>query len=107
MEGDEILKAFSSRVKHIIRESDIAARWGGEEFAILAVNTDLERARMLAEKVRSDIEGRKFANGTGFTISIGAAQFRDGDDAASFLERADQALYRAKENGRNIVCVAE
>jgi diguanylate cyclase (GGDEF)-like protein/PAS domain S-box-containing protein len=102
-EGDGVLQALSTRLKDVIRESDIIARWGGEEFMILAVNTDLQNAQTIAEKIRADIENQQFPNVTTFTISAGVTQFKDGDDPASLIERVDQALYQAKNNGRNQV----
>ncbi|UCH10988.1 MAG: diguanylate cyclase [Fidelibacterota bacterium] len=104
-EGDGVLKAFSRRIKSIIRESDLVARWGGEEFMILAVNTDAKNAEAIAEKIRSDIETQEFLNKTQFTVSAGVAQFRITDTAESLIERVDQALYTAKNGGRNQVRV--
>jgi diguanylate cyclase (GGDEF)-like protein len=106
-EGDGVLKAFSRRIKSIIRESDLVARWGGEEFMVLAVNTDVKNAEAVAEKIRSDIEAQQFLNKTRFTVSAGVTQFRDEDTATSLIERVDEALYLAKNGGRNQVKTSE
>lgn len=105
-EGDNVLKLLGIRMKDIIRESDIIARWGGEEFMVLAVNTDMQNAQIIAEKFRTDIESQRFPNMTGFTVSAGVTQFEDGDNAASLIDRVDKALYQAKNSGRNQVRVA-
>ncbi|GAG59908.1 unnamed protein product, partial [marine sediment metagenome] len=66
-EGDNVLKMFGARMKDIIRESDIIARWGGEEFMILAVNTNLKNTQILAEKIRANIENQQLASAPKFT----------------------------------------
>jgi diguanylate cyclase len=81
-------------------------RYGGEEFAILCRNTGQNDARMLAERIRTQIESLPFSfNGTTYrqTTSVGVAVLMAGEAAASLLKRADDALYRAKQNGRNRV----
>ena len=105
-EGDRVLKMFGARMKEIIRESDIIARWGGEEFMVLAVNSDLKNAEIVAEKIRADIESQNFAGITKFTVSAGVSQFDFDDDANVLIDKADKALYHAKNNGRNQVQVA-
>ncbi|MFC1543132.1 GGDEF domain-containing protein, partial [Candidatus Neomarinimicrobiota bacterium] len=105
-EGDNVLKMFGAKMKDIIRESDIIARWGGEEFMILAVNADLKNAQIIAEKIRADIENQQIASPTEFTVSAGVTQFVDDDDASSLINRADRALYHAKNHGRNQVQAA-
>jgi diguanylate cyclase (GGDEF)-like protein/PAS domain S-box-containing protein len=105
-EGDKVLKSFGARMKDIIRESDIIARWGGEEFMVLAVNSDVKNAQIVAEKIRADIESQHFAGAAKFTVSAGVSQIEPDDDAADLIDRADKALYHAKSNGRNQVQVA-
>ena len=105
-EGDNVLKTFGVKMKNITRESDIIARWGGEEFMILAVNTDLKYAQIVAEKIRADIESQQFVNAARITVSAGVTQFGDGDDATLLIDRVDKALYQAKDNGRNQVQIA-
>ena len=107
--GDDVLRDFALRIKRSIRGIDLACRYGGEEFVIVMPETDLAVAAMVAERLRRRIASEPFAIAQGarhiaVTISIGIAGLRGKDDtAASLLKRADQALYRAKRDGRNRV----
>ena len=103
--GDDVLVDIVSLIKKIIRETDIFARWGGEEFMILARNAALNRAANLAERTREGIESQSFQNISHVTCSFGVAQFHAEDDLEQITARVDQALYQAKEQGRNrVVC---
>ncbi|MGA1845923.1 diguanylate cyclase [Deferribacter abyssi] len=99
--GDYVLKKLSNIIKKNIRTTDILFRVGGEEFAILLPNTDLEAACNVAEKLRRIIENIQFDTVKKVTISMGVTELKEGDDMESFYDRCDQALYQAKENGRN------
>jgi two-component system, cell cycle response regulator len=107
--GDEVLREFALRIKRSIRGIDLACRMGGEEFVIVMPETDMAVAAMVAERLRRRIAAEAFhvQKGTqalSVTISIGIAGLRGkDDDAPSLLKRADQALYRAKRDGRNRV----
>jgi two-component system, cell cycle response regulator len=107
--GDDVLRDFALRIKRSIRGIDLACRYGGEEFVIVMPETDMAVAAMVAERLRRRIASEPFAIAQGtrtipVTISIGIAALRGKDDnAASLLKRADQALYRAKRDGRNRV----
>jgi two-component system, cell cycle response regulator len=107
--GDDVLRDFAMRLKRSIRGIDLACRYGGEEFVIVMPETDMAVAAMVAERLRRRIAGEPFAITQGartipVTISIGIAALRGKDDtAATLLKRADQALYRAKRDGRNRV----
>jgi two-component system cell cycle response regulator len=107
--GDDVLREFAVRVKKSIRGIDLACRYGGEEFVVVMPETDMAVAAMVAERLRRRIASEAFviAQGAGsveVTISIGLAALASPDDgAASILKRADQALYRAKRDGRNRV----
>lgn len=101
--GDEVLKSFSALLKQQIRESDVVARWGGEEFMILLSNTTLDSARKMAESLRQRVEIHTFAEGMNITCSIGAAEYMQGEKEDSLLKRVDEQLYKAKKNGRNQV----
>jgi two-component system, cell cycle response regulator len=107
--GDDVLREFALRIKRSIRGIDLACRSGGEEFVIVMPETDMAVAAMVAERLRRRIAGEPFAIAQGaraipVTISIGIAALRGREDtAASILKRADQALYRAKRDGRNRV----
>ncbi|MFQ5867107.1 MAG: diguanylate cyclase [bacterium] len=111
--GDEVLKMIAKKLKEKIRSFDIAARYGGEEFAIITPEMDSQGAAIFAERIRTIIEETEF-NGLGnmplkVTISVGTASYtkKDIEEKISrkvFIKRADQALYRAKKQGRNQVC---
>jgi two-component system cell cycle response regulator len=107
--GDDVLRDFALRIKRSIRGIDLACRYGGEEFVLIMPETDMAVAAMVAERLRRRIAAEPFsiekgAKSVPVTISIGIAGLRDKDDtAASVLKRADQALYRAKRDGRNRV----
>jgi two-component system, cell cycle response regulator len=107
--GDDVLREFALRVKKSIRGIDLACRLGGEEFVVVMPETDMAVAGMVAERLRRRIASEGFpiehgARAVEVTISIGlAALAAASDDAAAILKRADQALYRAKRDGRNRV----
>jgi diguanylate cyclase (GGDEF)-like protein len=103
--GDEVLKALVRHLAERLRGSDILARWGGEEFALLLPETTLDGAVALAESLRASVEHAELAAGLPpLTISIGVTRILSGVDLASSFHRADEALYRAKSSGRNRVC---
>jgi two-component system, cell cycle response regulator len=107
--GDDVLREFALRVKRSIRGIDLACRCGGEEFVIVMPETDMAVAAMVAERLRRRIASEPFVISQGarsipVTLSIGIGALRGRDDtAAALLKRADQALYRAKRDGRNRV----
>jgi diguanylate cyclase (GGDEF)-like protein len=103
--GDEVLIETTKVVSGNIRETDIFARLGGEEFAILTPNTDMEYARKLSERLRAAIESAICKEMLTVTCSFGVAEFREGDTADTLSKRADKALYEAKKSGKNRVCV--
>ena len=103
--GDEVLKLITKNMNKYIRKSDVLARIGGEEFAILLNNTNEENAFLLAEKIRIAIENLNYINNNKeikTTISLGISQLTQEDyDLDSIIIRADKALYEAKNTGRN------
>ena len=101
--GDEILKAFSDKINSNIRKCDVFFRWGGEEFIVLANNTELDGAFMMGNKLRKLIETSTFVNVSSITISLGIAEYIEGEALEQLINRADKALYTAKRNGRNRV----
>ncbi|HPS59484.1 MAG TPA: diguanylate cyclase [Spirochaetota bacterium] len=101
--GDEVLKGLSLLVSAAIRHSDIFARWGGEEFLVLLESTSLENAARAAEKIRKAIMEHEFPDVKKVTCSFGVTSFHPRDTGEAFINRADAALYRAKESGRNRV----
>jgi diguanylate cyclase (GGDEF)-like protein/PAS domain S-box-containing protein len=101
--GDDVLKEFSAILKNNARETDIVGRWGGEEFLILSPGADLDGAIKLSEKLREKVSSFKFSFAGHKTASFGVSSFHAGDDEKAMIKRADEALYRAKESGRNRV----
>ncbi len=102
--GDKVLINFAKLLQEASREEDFPARFGGEEFTILLPQTELEEAAVLAERIRVDLENTKLLdiNDT-VTASFGVAQLKEGDTGDSLIQRADKALYQAKNQGRNKV----
>jgi diguanylate cyclase (GGDEF)-like protein len=108
VKGDELLKAFSAMVKKAVRSTDIAGRYGGEEFCVALPNTSVKGALVIAERIRAAMEALRIPleagqPPVGRTASIGVAEFSAGDSIEKLLSLADAALYRAKEGGRNKV----
>src|SRR6266853_339139 len=110
--GDDVLREFAVRVRKSIRGIDLACRYGGEEFVIVMPETDLHVAGVVAERLRRSIAGEPFAVNKGtirieVTISIGLSTLElKGEPVGDVLKRADTALYRAKNDGRNRVVAA-
>jgi two-component system, cell cycle response regulator len=110
--GDDVLREFSLRIRKSIRNIDLACRYGGEEFVLVMPETDMAVATMVAERLRRRIATEPFSIQQGacsleVTISIGIAALNaPTDTAAAILKRADEALYRAKRDGRNRVVPA-
>lgn len=101
--GDLVLTQLSSIIAYHLRSTDVFARWGGEEFMILLDNCAAQCPHQLSEKLRILIESHSFHGVGKVTCSFGVTQFKEGDDQASIIKRADNCLYRAKEAGRNRV----
>jgi len=108
--GDAILKEVAGRIKENIRQIDLMGRYGGEEFSIVFTETGKDDARYVAERIRRAIEEaciKVYDEDLKVTISIGISGFpADGQDTRGLIEKADQALYQAKETGRNRVCLS-
>ncbi|WP_117234748.1 diguanylate cyclase [Vibrio maerlii] len=101
--GDQLLIDFATRLNKVCRSVDILGRWGGEEFLIVAPNTNISQSIDFAHNIKKAISESEF-DAVGFkTVSIGVASWQLGESIQSLLERADEALYRAKNNGRNQV----
>lgn len=104
--GDRVLQQLSALLSENIRETDVFARLGGEEFAILAPNCDEGCAWKFAEKLRGAVEAHAFPDAQGLTCSFGVAVLRAMEGQEKLVKRADEALYRAKGEGRNRVVLA-
>ena len=105
--GDKVLAGVARLLEANVRESDTLARWGGEEFAILAPMTDAAGSAQLAEKIRGLMEVSHLGPVGAVTASFGITEMRPEDSQEAMLHRVDQALYCAKESGRNRVMCAE
>lgn len=105
--GDEVLATISGSILSGKRKVDIFGRWGGEEFLLLLPGTDIDAAAGLAERLRGKIASLKYSLcPEPVTASLGVARFRDTENDNDFIRRVDEALYRAKDEGRNRVCRA-
>lgn len=99
--GDKLLTKFAGTVEQRLRATDGLYRFGGEEFMIIAENTALEEARVLADDIRRLVAETPFPPTDGVTLSVGLAELHCGESTDSWLNRTDQALYQAKDAGRN------
>ena len=108
--GDHLLRQFADILRGCVRESDTIARYGGDEFVLILPDTSKENAKIVAEKLRRQIESYPFTEresqpGGRVTTSIGVASFpEDGTDCSAIIRNADIAMYNAKKNGRNRTC---
>ncbi|MDX4064610.1 diguanylate cyclase [Aliarcobacter skirrowii] len=105
--GDMVLKKIADLVKNTIRSTDFACRWGGEEFFIIYPSTNLKQAFEASEKLRILINKLEFDDIKNISCSFGVTKFNKSDSMQSILARADKAMYKAKNNGRNRVEIEE
>ncbi len=101
--GDGVLREMGELMRKRVRRSDKAFRMGGEEFLVLLYNTDAENGRRYAEELRGAVEGHSFLAAQTVTASLGVATLRPEEEVKAWMKRADDNLYRAKEQGRNRV----
>ena len=107
--GDQVIRAVAMASQSCVKNSGTCARYGGEEFTVILPKITAREAKILAEDMRSAVEQKSVKNKRtneslgNITISIGVAEYILGEDASAFIERADQALYKAKASGRNCV----
>lgn len=104
--GDLVLVTLSKTILDSVRKTDSLARWGGEEFVVLLPNTSLENAGVAAEQLRKIISKIHLPPVGHITCSFGVSTFKSEDTLDSFMKRADEALYEAKQTGRNKVSLA-
>ncbi len=105
--GDEVLKKVAELLKKSLRVGDIVARWGGEEFVAILLGAKESEAKNKAEQIRKEVESLVFEKPIDLkiTISVGVAEFEEGKTFEEMVKHSDEALYRAKETGRNKVIV--
>jgi len=107
LEGDKVLVRFSQIIKTCLRANDTAYRYGGEEFTVILPETGGDEAGLVAQRIRAALETERFSpiNGKGvkITISIGVTEYQTKEELSTFIQRADRAMYRSKQKGRNLV----
>jgi len=104
--GDKVLKSLANILNNNVRKSDFVARWGGEEFIILLIDSDINQAQVIAEQLRSQVANSNHLSQYAqqqVTISLGATSVTDEDNIDTLLKRADLALYKAKSKGKNCI----
>jgi diguanylate cyclase (GGDEF)-like protein len=106
LKGDEVLIALSRTLEACSRKDDLVFRWGGEEFVILLPHTSLDTALQIAESIRAAVARITIPGLPRFTVSIGVARHNQGESIDELFKRVDDALYRAKNDGRNKVLAA-
>lgn len=105
--GDAVLIAFATLLRNRVRSHDMVARWGGEEFVVLLSSLTLDEAVNVAENLRREIEGVSLPNLPSITASLGVAHAASGGSILETIKAADRALYQAKSEGRNRVCIGQ
>lgn len=105
--GDNIIKEFAELLQSMVRENDLVGRWGGEEFLILCSQTSKNGAFQLAEHLRLQVQAMDFSVDRQITASFGLSEYRQDETIGDTIKRADDALYRAKNNGRNQIVMAD
>jgi diguanylate cyclase (GGDEF)-like protein len=101
--GDQIIKGLAVLVRSAVQRDDLFARWGGEEFILVFRDMPALEARAVAERLRERIAHHAWPEGVQVTCSFGVAEWHGGEDLNDGVRRADEAMYRAKRNGRNRV----
>jgi diguanylate cyclase (GGDEF)-like protein len=101
--GDTVLKELADILRKSLRDSDIVARWGGEEFVLALCVKEVDEAKYILEKLRKNIENYHFSTVEKLTCSCGYTLYKGSEENDTVFQRADEALYKAKINGRNRV----
>ncbi|MEE2710232.1 MAG: diguanylate cyclase [Gemmatimonadota bacterium] len=112
LKGDKVLRDIAHILLRFSRETDITARYGGEEFVMILPETDANNSRLLGERIRVSVEETEFEGQykiptKNVTVSIGVSCLTSDEDGHDALERADQALYKSKQNGKNQITILE
>jgi diguanylate cyclase (GGDEF)-like protein len=106
LSGDHVLRSVSKRIRESLRKTDSLVKWGGDEFIVVCVETGLDEARRLAERLRSSIESLPVQSVDHLKASFGVTRFKEDDNFDSFIRRVDEKLYEAKSQGKNRVAYA-
>ncbi|HZJ99189.1 MAG TPA: GGDEF domain-containing protein, partial [Tissierellaceae bacterium] len=101
--GDSVIKNIAEIISKSIRDTDIFARWGGDEFVILLPNTDIQQAKEIAERMRKYIRDNLYEMEENITCSFGLASYEKNDTTQSLLRKADDLLFKAKTKGKDRV----
>jgi diguanylate cyclase (GGDEF)-like protein len=101
--GDQVIKGMAELTRSHIQRQDLFARWGGEEFLLVCPLTRAHEAQRIAERLRQIVAGRVWPGGIRVTSSFGVSEAVAGEDLSETIRRADEAMYRAKQNGRDRV----
>ena len=104
--GDSVLAEVAERVRDVVRSADIACRVGGDEFAVILPESTLEDADQLYRRIQHSVSGRPIGQEGRIHLSAGVTELRSEDDAVAFFQRADDALYSAKEAGKGRMVAA-
>jgi diguanylate cyclase (GGDEF)-like protein len=105
LSGDKVLQTVSQTIVRSVRDNDLVARFGGEEFVIFLRGADMTDARAVAERIRTEIAAIRFTEiPTRVTASFGIVEFNSNHDLVQTIDHADTLLYSAKQNGRNQIC---
>ncbi len=105
--GDEVLVGVASVLANTVRETDFLGRWGGEEFIVICPSTDVKQAEELAQRIVKALSAKALNKDQFVTCSFGVSQFESGETIDRWFERTDLALYKAKELGKNLICLSE
>ena len=106
LSGDLALAEVAKRVQTVVRSADIACRVGGDEFAVIMPESSLQDAKLLTERIARTVSGKPLGQGDTIHVSVGIADLKAEDDANDLFERADEALYRAKQAGKGRIVAA-
>ena len=107
LQADKILLRLARLLEKVVREYDVVARFGGEEFFVMLPNAKIDKAKNISERIRRAVLKDVYLSKYKVSISGGVAEYKEKDNFERIAKRADKALYKAKEGGRNRICVGE
>lgn len=104
--GDKVLEMVAYEIQNSVREADIVGRWGGDEFIVILRNTDIEKAKKVAERIKEQVKNIK-VNSINLSVSIGLTEYNGRESLKDLIRKADKALYRAKEKGKDRIFLSK